>query len=475
MGIIDAPWAATITELAPAIQTGKLSPVTLLESYLDRIDRFDDELGAFVHLKKDAISAAEQAHADIRAGRYLGPLHGIPIALKDNYMSSDMPTGAGTGLSVNYAMADAASVTRLREAGAVLFGKTRMHEFAWGMETPPTKNPRAMDHVPGGSSGGSGAAVAAGLAAAALGSDTGGSIRIPASLCGCVGLKPTFGLIGRSGIVPHSWSLDHAGLLTASVADAACVTQIMAGPDRDDPASLMMDSGNWSDALSGDITGLRVGVCRNHFFQGVVPEVLDAVENSITAMAKAGAEVSEFEVPDLAYGLGAIFAIELASSTNYHDQRLRSGEAAQLAPDVRLLVEMGRLVSAPDYLQAERFRQRLGLQFAEVFDNVDVIISPTLPLTAWPVGEREVSIDNQIESVLAVSWRLTYPWNLLGLPAISLPCGVDTNGLPIGLQIAGPALGEAAVLRCASFAERSVGGPMARQDPLPIGSTIDSV
>lgn len=469
MSVQAAPWAATITELATAIKAGKLSPVTLLESYLERINRFDDQLGAFVHLNTGALKVAEQAHNDIRAGRYRGPLHGIPIAIKDNYTTSDMPTGAGTELAMNYAMTDAMAVSQLRDAGAVLFGKTRMHEFAWGMETPPTLNPRAMDYVPGGSSGGSGAAVAAGLAAAALGSDTGGSIRIPASMCGCVGLKPTFGLIGRSGIVPHSWSLDHAGPLTASVADAACLTQAMAGFDKQDPVSVARNKPDWHDALSGEVTGLRVGVCRNHFFQGVVPEVADAVEESITALAKAGAMISEFEVPDLAYGLGAIFAVELASSTNYHDQRLRNGQVEKFAPDVRLLVEMGRLVSAPDYLQAERFRQRLGLQFADIFDNIDVIVSPTLPLTAWPVGEREVSINGKNESVLAVSWRLTYPWNLLGLPAISLPCGVDKQGLPIGLQVAGPAFGEAAVIRCATSAERSAGGPMARCDP---GSSV---
>jgi len=340
-----------------------------------------------------------------------------------------------------------------------------MHEFAWGMETPPTRNPRHMAYVPGGSSGGSGAAVAAGLAAAALGSDTGGSIRIPASMCGCVGLKPSFGLIGRSGIVPHSWSLDHAGPLAASVGDAALITAAMIGADAGDPASLHIDPPDWSDAVTKPIAGLRIGVCRNHFFEGIVADVADAVENMIVEAGKAGAVVSEFEVPDLAYGLGAIFAIELASSTNYHDQRLRSGEVEQLAPDVRLLVEMGRLVSAPDYLQAERFRQKLGQQFSDIFKEIDVVITPTLPLNAWPIGEREVSIEGKTESVLAVSWRLTYPWNLLGFPAISLPCGVDSNGLPIGVQIAGPSLGETAMLRCAAFVERSHGGPMSRQDP----------
>lgn len=465
MSAIDTPWASTLTELATVIKSGQLSPVALVECYLERIEQFDQQLASFVYLNEQAVAAAETAQREIRAGRYRGPLHGIPVAIKDNYTTAEMPTNAGADASFTYPREDANAVARLRDAGAVMLGKTRMHEFAWGMETPPTRNPRAMDRVPGGSSGGSAAAVVAGLAAVSLGSDTGGSIRIPAAMCGCVGFKPTFGLIGRSGIVPHSWSLDHAGPIAASVADAACTTAILAGPDSLDAASLAIDPADWSASLAGNVNGLIVGICRNHFFDDVVPEVANAVEQSIERLSRAGALIKEFDVPDLAYGLGAIFAIELASSTNYHDQRLRSGEIDKFAPDVRLLVEMGRLVSAPDYLQAERYRQRLGGQFAQLFESVDVIVSPTMPLTAWPVGEREVLIGEQTESVLAASWRLTYPWNLLGLPALSLPCGVDADGLPIGLQVAGPALGEAAVLRCAARVEQDMGGSMPRIDP----------
>lgn len=463
MSVTDDPCAATIGALAPALRDGRLSPVTLMEATLERIARHDGALSAVVHLAPGALAAAEAAHRAIAAGDWLGPLHGIPIAVKDNYTTADMPTGAGSAApGTDYPHADAAAVARLRAAGAIPFCKTRMHEFAWGMETPPTRNPRDLDRVPGGSSGGSGAVVAAGLATAALGSDTGGSIRIPASLCGCVGFKPTFGLIGRSGIVPHSWSLDHAGPLTASVGDAALVTAAMAGPDPGDPGSLGVAPGDWAEAVAGNVRGLRIGICRRHFFEDLVPEVGTAVENATSRLAGAGAEVVEIDIKGIAEGLGAIFAIELASSTNYHDRRLREGVVAQFADDVRLLVEMGRLVSAADYLQAERFRRRLGDAVAALFDRVDVIASPTMPLTAWRVGERSVRIGAAQESVLAVSWRLTYPWNLLGLPAISVPCGTDGSGLPVGLQIAGPALGEEAVLRAAAAAERLAGGPMPR-------------
>ncbi|SEA69260.1 amidase [Rubrimonas cliftonensis] len=463
MSAADAPWRLSIAELVPLIRDGALSPVDLLDAYLERIGALDGALHSFVHLNAHARAAAEAAQAEIAAGRWRGPLHGVPIGVKDNHLTADMPTTAGAPGEA-FPLRDATAVARLRAAGAVLIGKTRMHQFAWGMETPPTANPRDLSRVPGGSSGGSGAAVAAGLCAAALGSDTGGSIRIPASLCGCVGLKPTFGLIGRGGIVPHSWSLDHAGPLAASVADAALLTEAMAGPDPDDPgcAGLAAPGLAAAAAPGASVAGLRVGVCHRHFFEGLTPAVERAADAALAALVAAGARIVEFDAPELSVGLGAIFAIELASSTAWHDRRLREGRVAGFEPDVRLLVEMGRLVSGADYLQAERYRRRLGEVFAARFADVDVVAGPTLPLTAWRMGERSVDIGGRSESVLAVSWRLTYPWNLLGLPALSLPCGVDGDGLPIGFQIAGPAFGEAAVLRAGAALEAALGGPMAR-------------
>lgn len=463
MTALEDPTRATIESLSPLVREGRLSPVDLFDAVVHRAKTEDGRLSAFVHISDTARTAAEVAHAEIAAGNWKGPLHGIPIAIKDNHTTFDMPTGAGSSApGVTFPMEDAHAVAQLRAAGAIPFAKTRMHEFAWGMETPPTRNPRDLDRVPGGSSGGSGAAVAAGLTPAALGSDTGGSIRIPASLCGCVGFKPSFGLIGRSGIVPHSWSLDHAGPIAASVTDAALVTEAMAGSDPSDPGSLGSPMPEWREAVAAGPQGLRVGVCRTHFFDDLVPDVGATVEAAISALGKAGAEIIEFELPEIGQGLGAIFAIELASSTNYHDQRLRGGTVAHFDPDVRLLVEMGRFVSGADYLQAERFRRHLSERLAPVFDRVDVIAGPTMPLTAWRSGQREVQIGDKFESIVAVSWRLTYPWNLLGLPAISLPCGTDQASLPIGLQLAGPVLGEAHVLRAAIAVESALGGPMPR-------------
>lgn len=445
-----------IREVADAIRTGEVSPVELTTAYLDRIARKDGDLHAFVHVASDALDQAKSLEAAAREGRIVGPLHGIPLAIKDNYLTADMPTRAGTKATVEFPNAEGAAVRKLREAGAILLGKTRMHEFAWGMETPPARNPFDTDRVPGGSSGGSGIAVAAGFAMAAMGSDTGGSIRIPASLCGTVGIKPTFGRIGRSGIVPHSWSLDHAGPLTRNVADAALLVDILSGQDPADAGSADEPPTDLCPALDAGAAGLRVGVCRNHFFEALDDEVAASVEAAISSLAAQGADVVEFEVPELAYGLGAIFAIELASSTSYHLHHLMAGRTSAYQEDVRLLVEMGRLVTASDYLQAERYRTMLAEKFLPVFADVDVVVGPTMPLTAWRSGQREVELGGKRESVLETSWRFTYPWNLLGLPAISVPCGYDRNGLPIGFQIAGAAFDEASVIRAAAVVERTV-------------------
>ena len=444
-----------IERLAPALRAGKLSPVTLTEAYVERIARHDGVLSSFVHVSDAALAAAKTIDRDLRSGRWRGPLHGIPIAVKDNYLTADMPTTAGTTApGITFPERDSAAAARLRAAGAILIGKTRTHEFAWGTVTPPTSNPWDPSRVPGGSSGGSGAAVAAGLATAALGSDTGGSIRIPASLCGVVGLKPSFGRVSRAGIVPHSWSLDHAGPLTKCVADAAHMLSVLAGYDAEDPACQDRPVPDYAAALAAPLGRIRIGICRNHFFARNQPEVEAAVEEAIRDLARAGATVRDVAIPNLDYSLGAIFAVELASSTAYHDMSLRAGRVQHFQPDVRKLVEIGRFVTGADYLKAEQYRRVLMEDFRRQFVDLDVIVGPTMPLTAWRKGEWEVDIDGTPESVLAASWRLTYPYNLTGLPAISLPCGFDRSSLPIGLQIAGKPFDESTVLRVAHAYER---------------------
>lgn len=445
---------ATIGELAPQLRECRLSPVELCEQVLAQIDRLDDTLQSYVHLSNTALEQALQAKAEIDAGAWRGPLHGIPIALKDNYCTSDMPTTAGTSApDIAFPRIDSAVAERLRAAGAILIGKTRTHEFAWGTATPPTRNPWRQDRIPGGSSGGSGAAVAAGLCLGATGSDTGGSIRIPASFCGVVGLKSTFGRISRRGIVPHSWSLDHAGPLVRSVADAALLLQVLAGYDAADPSSRNVAVPDYMAAVGAGIERMRIAVVRNHFFDANQPAVNAAVEQAIAWFARTGARVHEVRIPNLEYALGAIFAIELSSSTAYHDASLRAGRAAAFSADVGRLVRFGRFVTGPDYLKAEQFRHVLMQDYARVFETADVIIGPTEPVTAPPIGADMVEVGTQRESALAATWRLTYPYNLTGLPAITLPCGFDEDSLPIGLQIVARPFDEAAILRAASAYE----------------------
>jgi aspartyl-tRNA(Asn)/glutamyl-tRNA(Gln) amidotransferase subunit A len=452
---MSAALTGSIPALAPELRAGRLRSTAVVEAALDRIARLDPALQSFVCVAPDAMGMAAAADAELAAGRWRGPLHGIPVAVKDNHLTVDMPTMVGTAArGISFPRRDAGIVARLRTAGAVIIGKTTTHEFAWGVVTPPTRNPWDRSRIPGGSSGGSGAAVAAGLVRIAMGSDTGGSIRVPASLCGTVGLKPTFGRVGRVGIVPHSWSLDHGGPLTGSVAESAMVLAAIAGVDRADPSTRDVIVPDYLAAIGQPVRGLRIGICRNHFFDRNDPEVEAAVEAAIDYLSSQGVEVQAITLPNLPYALGAMFAIELSSSTAYHACSLASGVVAGYTPDVRLLVEMGRLVTGPDYLKAEQLRSRLIRDVAAVFQEVDAIVSPTMPLTAWTIGESTVTIGATSESVLGASWRLTYPWSLTGLPAISLPCGFDRRGLPIGLQIAGRPFDEVTILRLADAYER---------------------
>ena len=444
-----ALWNMPIETISPDIQSGRISPVELLDTLLERINAHDEKIKSFVCLAPNARSQAEAAAKEIAGGHYKGPLHGIPIAVKDNYLTADMPTRAGTKSSVKYTKTDSTCAKKLREAGAIILGKTNMHEFAWGNETPPTRNPWDLGRVPGGSSGGSGAAIAAGFVPAALGSDTGGSIRIPASLCGTVGIKPTYGLVGRAGIIPHSWSLDTAGPLAATVADAAFVTEALVGYDESDPGSVDRAKPDFISALGAPIEGMRIGICRNHFFDALETDISGKIENAIDQFSNLGCKVTEFEIPNLQYGLAAIFAIELASSTAWHDPALLAGMTADYQSDVQTLVEIGRFVTGPDYLKAEQLRRVLMEDFSRIFCEIDAIIGPTSPLTAWNIGEQKVRIGDSDESVLAASWRLTYPWNLIGVPAISVPCGFDSRGLPIGLQMAAPPFKEDDLFRLA--------------------------
>jgi aspartyl-tRNA(Asn)/glutamyl-tRNA(Gln) amidotransferase subunit A len=442
------PWRS-LAEAASAVRARAVSPVELTRACLDRIERVDGVVHAFVSVDAEgALEAARAAEREIQAGRHRGPLHGIPIALKDNYDTVGVATRNGSKVFADRMPArDATTWARLREAGAVLLGKATMSEAAWGVDFPPVRNPWDVRRNPGLSSGGSGAAVAAGLCFMAMGSDTGGSIRIPAGLSGVVGLKATYGRVPRTGVMPHTWSLDHAGPLTRRVEDAALVLGIVAGHDARDVGSADVPVGDYLRDLRRGLHGLRIGLPREHFWDRMESRVETVVRLAVRDLEKAGARVTDVSIPHMAGALGAILVTEMASVTAWHDRYLRSPvHRAQYTPEVRALMDAGTLVFATDFLKAQRLRRVLADEVRAAFAGVDVLATPTLPLCAWDVVESHVQIAGQAEHVLHACWRYTYPWNLTGLPALSVPCGF-ADGLPVGLQLVGRPFDEATIFR----------------------------
>ncbi|QIK10151.1 amidase [Streptomyces sp. ID38640] len=452
------PFELTLAEAADAVANGELSPMELTGSVLERIDAVEERLGAYVAVTGEvARRSAALAEREIATGRYRGPLHGIPFGLKDLIDVAGLPTTASSRVREGHvAPADSAVTRSLFDAGAVLLGKTHTHEFAYGLTTPQTRNAWDPGRVAGGSSGGSAVAVAAGAATFALGTDTGGSIRVPAALNGVVGLKPTYGLISRDGVTSLSWSLDHVGPLTRTVRDAALVLSALAGHDEY-PAGLGAARPEHPLPRERDLKGLRIGVPANYYFDRVGPEVETAVRGAIAQMSDLGADLVEVEIPMARYIQAIQWGLMVPEATAYHEQALRSAPE-RYGSDVRVLLEAGELLSAGDYLRAQRARTLMRREWGRLFEQVDVIAAPTVPMTAAEAGQDTVAWpDGTTESVSDAYVRLSAPANITGVPALTLPVGRDHAGLPIGMQLMGPPMGEALVLR-AGHAYESVRG-----------------
>lgn len=421
-----------ISEAARLIGDGEVSPLELTEALLARIERLDGHVRAYLHVASEsALAQARQAEQARKGGVELGPLHGVPVAIKDIVDVAGMPTTAGSrALAGNVAAADAALVAALRGAGAIVLGKTNTHEFAYGVLTPPTRNPWDLTRIPGGSSGGSAAALAAGLALGAVGTDTAGSIRLPSALCGVVGLKPSYDRVSRHGVIPLSWSLDHAGPMTRGVADAALLFDVMADGDT-----------ATHTALTADVRGLRVGVPRAYFYDDLAPAVTGAVEAALGTLAELGMELQEMALPGVETTFAVGRAVQRPEASAYHHTRLRAAPELY-GPELRADLEVGALFLATDYIHAQRVRATLREQWLEVMRGFDVLVTPTVPVAA-------ISVDAAMSSggVKGTLLRNTYPFNLAGLPALSLPCGFTPEGLPIGMQIVGRPFDEATVLR----------------------------
>jgi aspartyl-tRNA(Asn)/glutamyl-tRNA(Gln) amidotransferase subunit A len=448
---------ATIEQLSPLLAKKKVSPVELTELYLSRIERLNPQLDAFLTVTRDeALSRARAAERELVRGRCRGPLHGVPVALKDNVWTRGVRTTAGSAILRDFVpREDATVVRRLRRAGAVLLGKTNMHEFAYGVtnDNPhfgPTRNPWASERITGGSSGGSAAAVAAGLCAGAVGSDTGGSIRIPAALCGIVGLKPTFGRVSVHGVVPLAPSFDHVGPLARSTADVAILLDALAGRDPLDPSSIARPRENFLAGAARKSRNLRVGLPLEYFWERIDPEVRRLAEAAVRSLIGRGGSIEEISLPGLASAIESLNTMATAEARAVHEEAgYFPGRAAEYGEDVRKRLELGGDVRAVNYLKAREGIRRSKLEFAAALEHVDAIAAPTVAIAAPAIGAENVRVGDAEESVRSALLRLTRPGNLTGLPAISLPCGFTRQGLPVGLQLIGRAFDEAALLSVA--------------------------
>jgi aspartyl-tRNA(Asn)/glutamyl-tRNA(Gln) amidotransferase subunit A len=440
------------------LRSKELSPVELTAAYLSRIDQIDPRLNAYIRvLPEQARAAAREAEAEIGRGTWRGPLHGVPLGIKDLFDVAGLPTTMGTKiLRNNVAMTDATVVSLLKQAGAVILGKHNLHEFAFGItsENPHfgvVRNPWDLTRIPGGSSGGTAAAVAAGLCAGGLGSDTGASIRAPASFCGIVGIKPTYGRVSRAGALPLAWSLDHPGPLARSVADCALLLQAIAGADPRDPATVAEPVPDFSAGLDQGVRGLRVGIPREYFFEIVEPEVERLVDEAIATLERLGALIEEVSLPHAEHAQTAGNVIMSSEAAAWHASWLRE-RPQDYGADVLQRIRGGLLVHATEYLHSQQMRTLIQQDFRDAFRRVQVVVSPTVPLVAPPIGRTFEPGGPLNLAPRSIANRITVPCNLTGMPAVSVPCGFS-DGLPVGLQIMGPAFAESLVLQVAAAYE----------------------
>ncbi len=459
--------AQSIDDLGRRIASREISPVQVTEAVLQNIREYDDTLKTYIEVyTEDALEGARAAEAEIASGGYRGPLHGIPMGIKDNIYFANRVTTMGSKIHGGFvAEANATVVDRLAEAGVVFLGKLNMHEYALGASTDnpfhgTCRNPWDLDKSPGGSSGGSGAALASNLTIAALGTDTSGSIRIPASFCGVVGFKPTYGRVSRFGCFPEAWTLDHIGPMTRTVKDAAIVLDAISGHDPRDPGSLAQPRTTTATALRDNLEGVTIGIVEDFFFHDVDDEIARCVWQGVDELQRRGAAVRPVRVPGFADVEWALTMIDTSETSTVHHTNLRD-RPGDYGDDVRLLLECGELPSAVDYLEAQQIRRRLRREVQSTFAEVDVLIGPILPIRTPTIGSDEGFINGRSVDALENLIRLVGPASLLGLPCLSIPCGLADDGLPVGMQIIGPALGEQKVLDVGHVLELSQ----------PLGST----
>lgn len=453
---MTAPLSLSMVEAAELIRNRKLKPSELAEAALARYRAVEPLIRAFVSVDEHQVLRDAKAKDE----RLSGSLHGIPVVIKDIFDVAGSKTGCGSRLMqhASPARTDSAAVAKLRAAGAIIFGKTTTHELACGVYTPPTRNPWDLSRSAGGSSGGTGAAVAASIVPGGIGSDTGGSIRIPASHCGLVGIKPTYGRISRAGALTLSWSLDHVGTLTRSVADGALMLSVLAGPDPADPTTLGRPQPEAPLVPYEGVRGMKVAVLRGNPFEPLEPEMDQALKNATAQLEAAGAQLSEATLAELDVSLAAEFSIVAAEAASYHEAHM-AGSASLIGDDVRGLLETGLLLPAAVYLRAQRTRRVIQEAFRKLFSerHLDAVIAPTVPAKAQHIDQMEYAYGSFSEPVIQALVRTTAPFNLSGLPVVAVPAGLGPSGFPTSVQIAARPFGEQTALRVALAVERAVG------------------
>ena len=447
--------------LAPLIRSKEVSPVEVVEAHLARIDALEPTLNSFITVLPDqALAAARQAEREIGEGKYRGPLHGVPLGLKDLYYTKGVRNTSGSRLFDDFIPDDDCTIAaRFREAGTILLGKLNMHQLAYGPsgENPDyghMHNPWNPDLITGGSSGGSGSAAAVGQCTLTMGTDTGGSVRIPSALCGLAGLKPTYGRLSRHGIGVLCWSLDHPGPMTRTVEDCVLAMNAIAGYDPKDPASADVPVPDYTRALTGDVRGLRIGVPKEYFEVPVDPQVERAVRRAIEVLTELGASVTEVSWP-MYHESGPISTtILMAEAAACHANLVRAS-GPRLDPAVRIRLEAGMFIPATDYIQAQQARTLFTRQSLSLLNEVDLLAGPMEPMTAYRIGETRVQVGDVEMGYIPALTQYTRPFNLNGFPAITVPCGYSDDGLPIGLQLGGKPFDEETVLQAAHAYEQA--------------------
>jgi len=450
----------SIREAAEEIHSGIITPTELVMETIERIDEQDSEIQAFITvMREQALKEAEQAERELRTGLYRSQLHGIPIAIKDIIAVKDVRLTAGSKVLADYiASEDAMVVEQLRKSGAIIIGKTATFEFAYGPYSPPARNPWDHTRTTGGSSGGSAAAVVAGMCSGAIGTDTGGSIRIPAAFCGVTGLKPTYGRVSCYGVIPLSWSLDHVGPLGRGAEDCGILFDAIAGYDPRDPNSISGPPGQASATLIGgaegrsplSLQGLKIGLPQDSFVGPLDPEVRQAWRAALLVLKEEGAEAVDIELPRPSMDMYRTIQMPEASLAHMQKGWLTDHLDAYTERTRERLLQ-GQKIAAVDYLLAQHERRIFSSAVRAVMQRVDALILPTTPVPAIPIEQmdQDISIEGITENVTLALLSLTMPFNLTGLPACSFPAGFTANGLPIGLQVVGKAFEEATVLRIA--------------------------